>query len=152
MRTRGFTLVEMLVTLALVAIAASVVLPLASMTATRTKETELKRSLRTIRTALDEYKKAADSGIIEKQTGASGYPPSLEVLTKGVPRAAVWGAGTGPLVFLRRIPRDPFAKDPSVANVQTWEIRPYSSGQADVFDVSSKSSKTAIDGSLYKDW
>jgi general secretion pathway protein G len=154
----GFTLVELLVTLALVGIAASVVLPLASVIETRAKESELRRSLRTIRQALDNYKTAADAGVIDKQTGSSGYPPSLEVLVTGVPRSAAMGFSATPMVFLRSVPRDPFAEAQDSPAAQTWNIRSYGakpgdfSAGKDVFDVSSKSDKTGMDGTRYSDW
>jgi general secretion pathway protein G len=154
----GFTLVELLVTLALVGIAASVVLPLASVIETRAKESELRRSLRTIRQALDNYKTAADAGVIDKQTGSSGYPPSLDVLVTGVPRSAAMGFSATPMVFLRSVPRDPFAETQDSPAAQTWHIRSYGakpgdfSAGKDVFDVSSKSDKTGMDGTRYSDW
>lgn len=157
-RLAGFTLVELLVTLALVGIAASVALPLASVIETRAKETELRRSLRTIRQALDNYKTASDAGVIDKATGASGYPASLDALVNGVPRSTAMGFSATPMVFLRSIPRDPFAQERDTAAAQDWNIRSYGAkpgefgGTKDVFDVSSKSEKTAMDGSRYSDW
>ncbi len=154
----GFTLVELLVTLALVGIAASIVLPLSSVMETRAKETELRRSLRTIRQALDNYKAASDAGLIEKKTGASGYPSSLELLVSGVPRSAALGFSATPIVFLRSIPRDPFYEDKQTPAVQTWNIRGYGSkpgdisSSVDVFDVSSKSDKMGLDGTKLSDW
>ena len=154
----GFTLVELLVTLMLVAIAASVVLPLASIMETRAKESELRRSLRTIRQALDEYKSAADAGAIDKQTGTSGYPASLDVLVSGVPKSAALGYSATPMVFLRSVPRDPFFEDKSTPAAQTWRIRSYGAKPgdwtpgSDVFDISSMSDKTALDGTAYQDW
>jgi general secretion pathway protein G len=154
----GFTLIELLVTLALVGIAASVALPLASVIETRAKETELRRSLRTIRQALDNYKTAADSGAIDKTTGTSGYPPSLEVLVSGVPRSAAMGFSATPMIFLRSIPRDPFYEDRQTPAAQTWNVRGYGSkpgdigSASDVFDVSSKSEKTGLDGTKLSDW
>lgn len=157
-RCRGFTLVELLVTLALVGIAASVILPLASVVETRASETELKRSLRTIRHALDAYKQAVDAGQIDRTTGASGYPPDLRTLTQGVPMSAAFGMGRRPVIFLRAIPRDPFWEDPSTPAEQTWRIRSYAGAagswndKSDVFDISSMSEKTALNGTAYKDW
>lgn len=158
-KTAGFTLVELLVTLALVGIAASVVFPLATVIQTRAKESELRRDLRTIRQALDTYKQYADSGLIDKKTGKAGYPTSLEQLTKGIPRSSSFGLGGQPIIFLRVIPRDPFStEDLDTPAANTWNVRYYGYSVGDfrkgdeIFDVSSKSDKSALDGSLYKDW
>lgn len=154
----GFTLVELLVTLALIGIAATVALPFGALIETRAKETELRVALRTIRQALDNYKAAADAGAIDKPTGTSGYPPNLDILVKGVPRSASMGFSATPLVFLRQIPRDPFAHDRTAPAAQTWRVRSYGalpgdiSAGADVFDISSKSTRPAIDGSRLSDW
>lgn len=154
----GFTLVELLVTLALVGVAAVVVLPMASLMENRAKETELRQALRVLRKAIDEYKAAADAGVINKTTGASGYPPSLDVLVTGVPRTSVFGFNATPMVFLRSIPRDPFYPDKTVSAAQTWNLRRYGAPQgdysagADVFDVSSRSERMALDGSRLNDW
>lgn len=154
----GFTLIELLVTLALVGIAASVALPLASVMETRTKETELRRSLRVIRQALDNYKTAADAGVIDKKTGASGYPASLELLVTGVPKSASLGFSATPMIFLRSIPRDPFYGDKDTPAAKTWNIRGYGTkpedfgSPIDVFDVSSKSEKLGMDGSKLSEW
>lgn len=157
-RQRGFTLIELLVSLAIVGLLAMVAVPLNQVVQARAKEAELRQSLRVIRQALDNYKTASDTGIIEKKMGASGYPPSLEVLATGVPRSAVFGLSAPPFVLLRRIPRDPFAEDSSMSDAQTWNTRAYSSSAdapqpgADVFDVSSKSSMRALDGTAYSAW
>lgn len=158
MTERGFSLIELLVTLALVGIAAAIALPLAAVTEQRAKEAELRVALRTIRHALDEYKVAADAGAIDKPTGSSGYPRSLDALVTGVPRSAALGLNATPMVFLRRLPRDPFFGDVSVPAAQTWRTRSYGSQPgdfsdgADVFDVASRSEKTALDGSRIGDW
>jgi general secretion pathway protein G len=155
---KGFTLIEMLVTLALVAIAAAVVLPMATIVETRARETELRQALRTLRKAIDEYKSAADAGLIAKTTGSSGYPASLEVLVTGVPKSTMFGFSATPMVFLRSIPKDPFYPDKTTPAEQTWNLRSYGSVPgdfsvgSDVFDVSSKTDRTALDGSKLSDW
>lgn len=145
-------------TLALVGIAAAVALPFGALMETRAKEAELRVSLRTLRQALDNYKAAADAGAIDKPTGASGYPPSLDILVTGVPRSAALGFSSTPMVFLRRVPKDPFYEDKIARAAQTWNIRSYGSQPgdfsqgADVFDVSSKSHRLGMDGTRLSDW
>jgi general secretion pathway protein G len=158
-RHRGFTLLEMLVTLSIVSLLALAVMPLASVTATRAKEQDLKLALRQIRNALDQYKTAADMGLIPKGPGESGYPGSLDLLAKpvgGEPKET--GPGRLPLVFLREVPRDPFNDDPTVAAEQTWNTRSYASPPddpqpgADVFDVHSRSTRLGLNGIPYNRW
>jgi general secretion pathway protein G len=156
---RGFTLLELVVALALVGVLALVALPLAEVTSTRVKEAELKRSLRVIRAALDQYKAAVDTGRLPRAAGDSGYPPSLDVLTQPL---AVQGAAEGEprvLVLLRQLPRDPFASDRRQSAAATWRTRAHGSaadgwdaGGRDVFDVSSTSDAVALDGSRYDEW
>jgi len=154
----AFTLIEMLVTLALVGIAATVVLPYTALVEARTKESELRLALRSLRQAIDQYKAAADAGLIEKKTGDSGYPPNLDILVTGVARSSTFGMNASPLVFLRKIPRDPFFPDRTVAPAESWNTRAYGSPPGDfspgkdVFDVSSKSRRSALDGSQLGDW
>ena len=149
MKTRGFTLIELLITVAIIALLASVALPLAETTVQRTKETDLRRSLRDLREAIDAYKRASEEGAIEKSLGKSGYPPSLQALVEGVvdkrdPKG-------GRIYFLRRVPADPVSGQP-------WGLRSYASaadspqpGQ-DVFDVYSKSEQVGLNGIAYKEW
>jgi general secretion pathway protein G len=160
----GFTLIELVITLALVGLLASVALPLYEVTSTRLKESELRQALRTIRAALDAYKAATDSGQLPKAPGESGYPPSLEVLTQPLAIANKRDLGSGAtaasqrIVILRHLPRDPFFPDPLVPAAQTWNTRAYASRADDpqpgddVFDVASKSPRIALDGTAYKDW
>ena len=163
-RRRGFTLIELLVTLSIVGLLSMTALPLYEVVTTRLKESELRAALRTIRTALDAYKAASDTGAIPRLAGASGYPPSLEVLEQGV-EVGVPGAPTADgtpavkrLVFLRRVPRDPFGSDPQVPAAQTWVLRAYGTPPdnpqpgSDVFDVSSASARTGLNGLAYSQW
>ena len=153
---RGFTIIEMVVTVAIIGLLASVALPLAELTVQRGKEQELRRSLREIRMAIDEYKKAADEGRVAKAADASGYPPSLEVLVQGVPAAK--DPAKRPIYFLRRLPRDPLHEGNSDAAADTWGVRSYDSPPdapregKDVFDVYSRAAGTGINGVPYREW
>lgn len=153
---KGFTLIELVITVAIVAILASVALPLHELVAQRAKEQDLRRALREIREAIDAYKEASDEGRIEKRVGESGYPPRLAALVDGVPDQK--NAKKERVYFLRRIPRDPFATDPQVANADTWGKRSYASPANepadgdDVFDVYSLTAGTGINGRPYKEW
>ena len=159
---RGFTLIEMPITLALVGLLAMSSLPLYEVTARRMKESELRESLRILRGGLDAYKAAVDAGWLKKEAGQSGYPPTLEILTESLLRAdAADPNGTDAasrIVILRRLPRDPFFTDPQVPAAQTWNLRSHASRPddpqpgVDVFDVSSKSTVTALDGTPYASW
>lgn len=152
---RGFTLVEMVAVVAIVGVLAVAAHPLIELTTRRSQEMQLRSALRTLRSAIDAYKEAADEGTIARAPDASGYPPSLQVLVDGVPEAKP--GSTRRLYFLRRIPRDPFA-DPSVPAAQTWALRSHDSPpQApapgrDVFDVMSRSTRTALDGTRHDSW
>jgi general secretion pathway protein G len=160
----GFTLIELLVTLALVGLLAVVTLPLYEVTSTRMKEAELREALRTIRTGIDAYKAAVDTGTLPRESGESGYPPSLDILTQPLDIANQSNAGFGAtdtpqrIVILRQLPRDPFASDPSIPAAQTWKTRSYGSRSddpqpgADVYDVSSTSPRVGLDGMAYASW
>jgi len=152
-RANGFSLIELLVVLAILGLLSGLAMPLAEMTVQRDHERELKRALWEIRDAIDAYKRAVDAGRIVQPVGASGYPPDLQVLAAGVADAKT-GAR---LFFLRRIPRDPFAPD-DIAADKTWRLRAYDSPAerprpgADVYDVSSTSDRTGLNGIPLKDW
>lgn len=153
---QGFTLIEMVVTVVIVGILASALVPMAHISVKRSKEAELRVALRDIRSALDAYKKAYDDGRIEKQVDASGYPRSLELLVDGVPDAR--DASKKKMRFLRRIPRDPLYPDPQASAAETWGKRSYESSAdapqegADVYDVYSLSRDSGINGIPYRLW
>jgi len=156
MKNSGFTLIELVVTVLIVAILATGAIPIIQLTVQRNKETELKQALRQIREAIDLYKKAVDEGKIKKFLDQNGYPPNLEVLEQGVVNQA--DAKGKVIKFIRKIPRDPMNNDPEIKPVETWAIRSYASDAgapsegADVYDVHSRSIKKAIDGTLYNTW
>jgi general secretion pathway protein G len=144
------------VCVAIVAVLAAAARPMVELAARRAKESELRQALRTLRSAIDAYKQAADDGRIAKPADASGYPPTLAVLVEGVPQAGT-SDDARRLYFLRRLPRDPFAS-PSMPAAQTWALRSHDSppeaprAGRDVFDVASRSPREALDGTRYDQW
>lgn len=155
-RTPGFTLIEILVTLTLLATLAMAAWPLTRIAAKQNRETELRRALWQIRGAIDAHKAAMDGGRVTRMVGASGYPPTLATLVEGV--TDIRNPAGAKLYFLRRIPRDPMCACPGVPDIDAWGLRAYASppdapeAGDDVFDVYSKSTETGINGIPYKEW
>jgi len=156
MNKKGFTLIELVVTVLIVAILATGAMPIIQLTVKRNKEAELKQSLRQIREAIDLYKKAADEGRIKKNLDQTGYPTDLELLQHGV---ADQKDAKGKIIkFIRQIPRDPMNNDSELKPSETWAKRCYASDSssptegADVYDIHSLSTKKAIDGTFYNTW
>lgn len=156
---RGVTLVELVVSVTILAILAAVVMPLSQMTARRTRELELRRNLRTIRTALDDFKKSYDKAVAENKLpqveNKSGYPESFKDLVEGYDFGGLY---PNKKKFLRRIPPDPF-NPPRGKEEPKWGLRSYSDkpdsttwGGEDIYDVYSLNEGTAIDGTKYKEW
>jgi len=156
MRSRGFTLIELVVTLAILGLLAASAMPLAQLVSQREKESELRAALREVRQAIDDYHTAAASGHIKMQIGESGYPPDLKSLYAGVEDTA--SEKKVQLYFLRRIPRDPFFPDSNVAAEESWGLRSYASAPGDpqpgddVFDIYSLATGKGLNGIAYHDW
>ncbi len=146
---RGFTLAELVMVVALVALLTTMVLPVAKFSVKRRKEEELRLALRTMRTAIDEYKRLSDQGMIPIKVGSEGYPEDLDLLVEGV---ELVGQSTK-RKFLRRIPRDPMTADTEWGK-RSYQDEPDSSswGGENVYDVYTLSDGTALDGTEYKDW
>jgi general secretion pathway protein G len=150
----GYTFIELLIVSTIVLILASAIMPLARVTAARTREAELHRVLREMRGAIDKYKDAADTGVIgalEIKVGSEGYPPDLETLVEGV---AIANDATGrKLKFLRRVPVDPMTRSTE------WGLRSYQDkpdttrwGGQNVFDVYTTFTGKGLDGTNFRDW
>jgi general secretion pathway protein G len=150
-RQDGVSLVELLVTIAVLLILAGTMAPVARHAVRRQKELELRRALRTMRSAIDEYKKMCDANVFQKEgVDSECYPPDLETLVEGVEKTGALGQK---IKFLRRIPIDPMTKEAE------WGMRSYqddadatSWGHENVYDVYTLSGGEGLDGTKYKDW
>ena len=156
MRQRGFTLIELMVTLTILAVLATVALPLSQVAATRTREEQLRRALWQVRSAIDAYKQAVDDGRVQKSLEDTGYPPDLKTLVDGVKDLK---DPTGKKIyFLRHVPRDPFCDCVSKTNEETWGLRSYASPPdapeegRDVYDIYSLSNGVGLNGVPYRNW
>ncbi|KQP12841.1 general secretion pathway protein GspG [Pseudorhodoferax sp. Leaf267] len=150
-------MVELMVTVAIVGVLASMALPLAELAVRRTQEQELRSSLRELRQAIDAYKRATEAGTVPKAADGTGYPPTLEALVAGSVDAR--DPLRRPVRFLRRVPRDPFFRGGAdVPAAQTWGLRSYASPAdqpqpgKDVYDLYSTSQETGLNGRPYREW
>lgn len=152
---RGFTYIELMVTLGIMAVLASVAVPLTQVSAQRYREYELRHALIEIREAIDAYKRAADQGKITLYVGDSGYPKSLKQLVEGVNDQK--NPNKKKIYFLRRLPLDPMNPEETDPE-KSWGLRSYASPPDDpkegddVFDIYSKSSKIGLNGVPYILW
>ena len=155
-RRAGFSLIELMITLSIMAVLASVALPLAQVNAQREKEKQLRFALMEIREALDAYKQASDQGRIPRKLGESGFPKTLDELSDGIVDQK--SPNKQMLYFLRRMPRDPFYPDTKVAASATWAKRSHAASDDnpsegdDVFDVASRSEMLGLNGVRLNKW
>lgn len=153
---QGFTLIELVITVAIVGLLAGIAVPTMELVLQRNSEHELRMALREIRKGIDAYRQAYDDGRMSKNADQSGYPASLKVLVDGVVDAK--SAEKRKIYFLRRIPRDPMFPDGDSPAEQTWGLRSYDSDAEDpregrdVYDVYSKSAGVGLNRIPYRQW
>lgn len=154
-RSKGFSLIELMAVLVILSILAATAMPTAQLVAKRSKEQELRHDLRQMRDAIDAYKRAWDEGRITRKVGETGYPPTLDILAKGV--EDIRDPKKTKIFFLRRIPTDPMAPK-GLVEAESWKTRNYlsppdepKSGE-DVYDVISRSEDVGLNGIPYKKW
>lgn len=155
-KQQGFTFIELMITLAIMATLATVAVPMAQVALQRAKEQQLRSALIEIREAIDAYKRASDNGRIKLSLGASGYPKKLDELVEGVPDQR--SVSKQNIYFLRRLPRDPFQPREDGSAADSWSKRTYASPPdnpsegEDVFDVASRSTKAGLNGVPLNQW
>lgn len=153
---RGFTFIELMLTLALLAVMATIAMPLTQLVHQRRQEQLLAESLREIRQAIDAYRRAVDQGRITIKVGDSGFPPTLQALVDGAPDER--NPARQRIYFLRRLPRDPLVADAEMPAEDTWAKRSYESPAddpregRDVFDVASRAAGKGLNGIPYRQW
>jgi general secretion pathway protein G len=148
--TAGMTLLELIISCSILLVLSSMALPIFRYAVIREKESELRYDLRTMKDAIDRYKELAEQHKFRTEVGSDNYPPDLETLVTGVQL----GAGNDKrLRFLRKVPVDP------MTGRADWGLRSTGDdsdstiwGGKNVFDVYSKSTGTALDGTKYSDW
>jgi general secretion pathway protein G len=147
---RGYSMVELVMVVAMILILTAMAVPITRFTLTRQRELELRFALRTMRSAIDDYKKLSDQGLVPITLDTEGYPKKLEDLVEGV---ELVGQVKKKRKFLRKIPVDP------MTGKAEWGLRSYqdepdstSWGRQNVYDVYSLSRGTGLDKTKYKDW
>jgi general secretion pathway protein G len=156
MRARGFTLIELVIVIAIVSLLATVAVPLGKMAAQRVKEAELREALRELRIGIDAYKHAAEQGRVLVEADKSGYPPTLDDLVKGVEDAR--DPNKAMIYFMRHLPRDPFYPDSTAPAAEMWGLRSYKSPPEnpqpgdDVFDIYTYAKGVGLNGVPYREW
>jgi general secretion pathway protein G len=156
MRRHGFTLIELVITVAIVSLLATVAIPLGQMATQRLRESELRSALRDLRSGIDSYKQAVDDGRIITGPESTGFPPALDVLVNGVEDAK--DPDRTKIYFMRRLPRDPFYPDSAAPPADTWGSRSYQSPPEDpqpgndVYDIYSLAKGVGLNGVPYREW